>query len=109
MVLKHFYGLRKNYYVLRTVENKFQLPENTVYLILCMCIRVHELNCHYYSFCAHCMYKIAPCLDVYIQKVYFQKPAAPLQIENGLSEMYTKSILLAEYSANICVYLSISC
>ena len=37
MVLKHFYGLRKNYYVLRTVENKFQLPENTVYLILCMC------------------------------------------------------------------------
>ena len=50
------------------------------------------------------MYKIVACLDVYIKKVYFQKPAAPWEIENGLSEMYTKSILLAEYSANICVY-----
>ena len=43
------------------------------------------------------MYKIAPCLDVCIQKVFFQKPAAPWEIKNGLSEMYTKSILLAEY------------
>ena len=50
------------------------------------------------------MYKIAPCPDVYIQKVYFQKPATPWEIENGLSEMYTKSIRLSEYSANICVY-----
>ena len=88
-------------YVLLKINFSYQkIP----FIWFCVCVRVHELNCHYYSFCAHCMYKMAPYLDVYIQKVYFQKPAAPWQIENGLSEMYTKSILLAEYSANICVY-----
>ena len=44
-----------------TVEKKFQLPENTIYSILCVC--VHVLNCKY-SFCAHCMYKIAAYQDV---------------------------------------------
>ena len=75
--------------------------QNTAFIWFFVRVCVHQLNCKY-SFCAHYIWDC--CMSRSVQKAYFQKPAATWETENGLSDEYTKSILLGEYSANKCVY-----